>query len=78
MRLIDADALIAQYDRVHIGAPGGARKLMTDAPTIEERPEVIACADCRFWICHDRRCGFWNHGVKPLDWCSYAERREDE
>ena len=35
MRLIDADALIAEYDRVHVGSPGGARKLMEDAPTIE-------------------------------------------
>lgn len=34
-RLIDADALIAEYDRVHVGAPDGARKLMVDAPTIE-------------------------------------------
>ena len=25
MRLIDADALIAEYDRVHVGEPGGAR-----------------------------------------------------
>lgn len=35
MRIIDADALIAEYDRVHVGAPGGARKLMQDALTIE-------------------------------------------
>lgn len=35
--LIDRAALIAEYDRVHIGAPGMARKLMEDAPTIEER-----------------------------------------
>lgn len=34
-RLIDADALIAEYDRVHIGEPGKARKLIEDAPTIE-------------------------------------------
>lgn len=42
MRLIDADALIAEYDRVHVGAPGGARKLMEDALTIEPsaQPEV--------------------------------------
>ena len=33
--LIDRAALIAEYDRVHIGAPGMARKLMEDAPTIE-------------------------------------------
>ena len=34
-RLIDVNALIAEYDRVHIGPPGGARKLMEDAPTVE-------------------------------------------
>lgn len=39
MGLIDADALIAEYDRVHVGAPGGARKLMENAPTIEAAPE---------------------------------------
>lgn len=39
------------------------------------RPDTIACGDCKYWICHDRRCGYWNHGVKPLDWCCHAERR---
>lgn len=33
MRLIDADALLAAYDRVHIGPPDGARKLIEAAPT---------------------------------------------
>jgi hypothetical protein len=33
--LISRKALIAEYDRVHIGAPGGARKLMEDAPTVD-------------------------------------------
>ena len=42
------------------------------------QPDIIACGDCKHWICHDRKCGYWNHGVKPLDWCSYAERREQE
>ena len=32
--LIDRDALIAEYDRVHVGTPGGARKLMQDAPAV--------------------------------------------
>ena len=40
-RYIDADALIAEYDRVHVGAPGGARKLMVDAPTADVVPKVI-------------------------------------
>ena len=30
---IDRNKLIAEYDRVHVGAPGGARKLMIDAPS---------------------------------------------
>lgn len=32
---IERGALIAEYDRVHIGAPGGARKLMVDAPAAD-------------------------------------------
>ena len=35
-RLIDADALIAEYDRVHIGEPGKARKLMEDALAVQK------------------------------------------
>lgn len=42
------------------------------------QPDIIACGDCKHWICHDRRCGYWNHGVKPLEWCCHAERRTDE
>ena len=34
-RYIDADKLIAEYDRVHEGPAGGARKLMVDAPTAD-------------------------------------------
>ena len=42
------------------------------------QPDIIACGDCKHWICHDRRCGYWNHGVKPLEWCCHAERRTDD
>jgi hypothetical protein len=34
-RYVDAEKLIAEYDRVHIGPPGGARKLMVEAPTAD-------------------------------------------
>ena len=34
--LISRKALIAEYDRVHIGPPGGARKLMEDAPAVQQ------------------------------------------
>jgi len=33
--LIDRKALIAEYDRVHQGPPGGARKLMEEAPRVD-------------------------------------------
>lgn len=61
MRLIDADDLLAEYDRQHEGEPGKARKLIEDAPTID-RPtrsqfkrmavqlgyeKVVHCKDCR-------------------------------
>jgi hypothetical protein len=32
---IERGALIAEYDRNHVGAPGGARKLMVDAPAAD-------------------------------------------
>lgn len=59
MRLIDVDALIAEYDRVHVGEPGGARKLMMDAPTVEERKTgkwipLISTSDEK----HHEWCGY--------------------
>lgn len=38
MSLINREDLIAEYDRVHVGPPGGARKLMEDAPSVEAIP----------------------------------------
>lgn len=40
---IEREALIAEYDRVHVGAPGGARKLMAEAPAVDvvSREELI-------------------------------------
>ena len=61
---------------------GGRNQYDSDRLAIETVPsarqEIVACGDCKHWICHDRRCGYWNHGVKPLEWCCHAERRADE
>ena len=38
MSLIDKEKLIAEYDRVHIGPPGGARKLMEEAEDVPAIP----------------------------------------
>lgn len=45
MSLINREDLIAEYDRVHVGAPGGARKLMVDAPEVQPEPHWIPCSE---------------------------------
>ena len=56
-RLIDANALIAEYDRVHIGEPGKARKLIEDAPTVEA-VEIVRCEKCKHAVC-DEETKLW-------------------
>ena len=48
-RYVDVDELIAEYDRVHIGVAGGARKLMVEAPTAD----VAEVIHARWIICSD-------------------------
>ena len=38
--LISRSALLARYDRIHVGAPGAARKMIEEAPTIDAVPVV--------------------------------------
>ena len=38
MSLINREDLMAEYDRVHVGPAGGARKLMEEAPEIQAIP----------------------------------------
>ena len=81
-RLIDADALLAEYDRQHEGEPGKARKLIEDAPTIN-RPTrsqfkrmaaqlgyepVVHCEDCRLG-----EPDMIVNGYKDDIWCNYYE-----
>ena len=40
MRLIDADELLRRYDETHVGEPGNARRLILEAPTIEQEPII--------------------------------------
>ena len=73
--VIDALTEYGNGRAVYISVEEAARRI-EQLPSVQ--PDIIACADCKFWICHDRRCGYWNHGVKPLMWCSQAEGRTDE
>lgn len=43
--LISRSALLAEYDRVHVGNPGGARKLIEEAPAVDA-VEVVRCKEC--------------------------------
>ena len=36
--LISRSALLARYDRIHVGAPGAARKLIEEAPAVDAVP----------------------------------------
>ena len=83
MRLIDADALLAEYDRQHEGEPGKARKLIEDAPTID-RPTrsqfkrmavqlgyepVVRCKECKHLMFSDcyGECGKGHMGIVRPD-----------
>ena len=71
-RYIDVDKLIAEYDRVHIGPAGGARKLMVEAPTADV-VEVVRCKDCAEWDEQEQECSHY-YGFRENDFCSYGEK----
>ena len=80
MRPIDGDALLAEYDRVHEGPPGRARKLIEQAPAIES--EIIRCKDCKYFMFDNQHKGVncvHDDGLITSshdDFCSYAKRRK--
>jgi RNase P subunit RPR2 len=78
-RLIDANALLAEYDRVHIGEPGKARKLIEDAPTVDAVEVVHArwvhcnkksnrwyCSNCGEKILYNPRRRTYNIEKRPV------------
>lgn len=80
---IDREALIAEYDRVHIGEAGGARKLMVEAPACDA-VEVVRCSECQHWggVTYGFVCRkFSGENTKICmhadGFCSYGERRSD-
>ena len=94
MRLIDADDLLAEYDRQHEGEPGKARKLIEDAHNVDA-VEVVRCKDCVYWgneetkvateyqlfcVCDalKRRRKAENCMTNEDFFCAYGERRNDE
>jgi len=82
-RYIDVDKLIAEYDRVHIGPAGGARKLMVEAPTADV-VKVVRCKDCEFAKPQAlklngkelRKCDLHKRPCFLTDFCNYGELKE--
>lgn len=82
--MISRKALIEAYDKAHQGAPGGARKLMEEAPGIDA-VEVVRCKHCK-------QCRGWKNAIgikgykcyllcvdiEPDDFCSHGERLVEE
>lgn len=81
--LISRAALLAEYDQVHVGAPGGARKLIAEAPAVDA-VEVVRCKDCKHF--DDGECTMlsepkerreyerWVTIVAEDDFCSCGEQ----
>lgn len=82
MRLIDADALIERYDRIHVGAPGAARKLIEEAPAVDAVPvvhgwwetnndpeEIVKDFSCS--VCDELLCDFDTYALTPGENCFY-------
>ena len=82
--MIDADALLAEYDRVHIGEPGKARKLIEDAPTVDavevvhghwiETEEGTICSECHE---HPFSDGYFAIANYNGDWCPNCGAKMD-
>lgn len=77
MRLIDADALLAAYDREHVGPPGRARKLIEEAPDAQEPVEPVMENDgsrqpfASYWI----KCGACGRAIDLDVFCRHCGRK---
>lgn len=54
-------------------------KLQSEEDASPKRDSYLPlCEDCKHYVRHDRRCGYWKRGVDPLNGCNFGERRDDE
>lgn len=76
--LISRAALLAEYDKHHVGAPGGARKLIEEAPAVDAVP-VVRCRCCKEFIpCAGEHGICFRHSEmwSKNGFCSVGERKE--
>lgn len=81
MRLIDADAMIADLLTVdpHFETMVHWCCTVVDAQPTVDAVEVIRCKDCKCFDSDMERCVDGDeHPTRPDAFCSWAERRSDE
>ena len=70
--------LLNEYDRQHQGPPGGARKIIAEAPAEDVAP-VVRCGQCRYCTNNYHssiydECGRTGAYVSEDDYCSKGEK----
>ena len=69
--LISRSALLAAYDKAHQGPPGGARKLIENAPDA-----IVRCEDCKHYDPDCQSCDNGLGGIFTPDWfCAGGKRK---
>jgi hypothetical protein len=80
---IKRQGLLDAYDAAHKGPPGGARKLIAEAPA-EDVVQVVRCGVCENWRKHTSELFGRDYGycrvcmmdTKTEHFCSYGERKD--
>ena len=80
--LVSRSELLARYDRIHVGAPGAARKLIEEAPAVDAVPvrhgrwetnndpeEIVKDFSCS--VCEELLCDFDTFALMPGENCFY-------
>lgn len=81
--LISRKALIAEYDRAHVGPPGGARALIQNAPAVGAVPVVHGRWEVYMWskelMCSECKATIWNEdALLGLNYCPNCGAKMDE
>lgn len=79
------DEIMGQPPELHY--PSWYAEQIKELPSAQ--PEIIRCCECKYLQCNMRpdgylpkgvdefECRHWCGSCDPMDFCSYAERRED-
>lgn len=79
---ISKNALLEEYDKHHVGSPGGARKLIEEAPEVD-LVKVVRCKNCCFFgkdkelgrekgFEENYYCPLLDDEMSPNAFCSYG------